>query len=64
MKVVFLPQKREQEIAGEHRVGDLLRKLNLLPGTVLVIRNDELLTSEDTVADSDTIEIRNVISGG
>ncbi len=64
MKVVFLPQKREVEMPGGQRVADLLRKLDLLPGTVLVIRGDELLTSEDTVAESDTIEIRNVLSGG
>lgn len=64
MKVVFLPQRRELTVEGSCRVADLLRKLNLLPGTVLVIRNDELLTSEDTVAEDDTVEIRNVISGG
>lgn len=64
MKVIFLPQRRELNVAGSCRVADLLRKLNLLPGTVLVTRNDELLTSEDTVTEDDTVEIRNVISGG
>lgn len=64
MRVVFLPSRREVELRGSHRVAEILRQLHLLPGTVLVIRNDELLTSEDVVAADETIEIRSVISGG
>ncbi|GIW45387.1 MAG: hypothetical protein KatS3mg077_2669 [Candidatus Binatia bacterium] len=64
MRVVFLPSRKEVHLAGNYRVGDLLRQLQLLPGTVLVIRNDEMLTTEDVVHESDTIEIRSVISGG
>ncbi|MCX8073301.1 MAG: MoaD/ThiS family protein [Candidatus Binatia bacterium] len=64
MRIVFLPSRKEIELRGSYRVGDLLRELKLLPGTVLVIRNDEMLTTEDEVHDSDTVEIRNVISGG
>lgn len=64
MRVVFLPSRKEVELPGSHRVGDVLRQLQLLPGTVLVIRNDEMLTTEDVVEADDTIEIRSVISGG
>lgn len=49
---------------GRRRVRELLRDLDLLPGTVLVIRNDELITDEDVVGAEDAIEIRSVISGG
>ena len=43
---------------------DVLGELGINPDTVLVIRERELLTREDRVADLDEIEIRPVISGG
>ena len=64
MRITFLPQRREVEVLGRRRVHELLKDLGLLPGTVLVIRNDELITEEDVVAADDAIEIRSVISGG
>ena len=64
MHITFLPQRREVEIAGRRRAGDLLRELNLLPGTVMVIRGDELVPEHDMLEANDVIEIRSVISGG
>jgi len=49
---------------GPKRVRAVLSELQLLPETVLVIRNDVLVTEDELVADADTIEIRPVISGG
>lgn len=49
---------------GPKQVRALLGELQLLPETVLVIRNDALVTEDELVADTDTIEIRPVISGG
>ena len=43
---------------------DVLRELNILPETVLVIRDDELITADQVVRDGDTIELRPVMSGG
>lgn len=42
----------------------LLRKLELLPESVMVIRGTELLTEDERVRADDEIEIRSVISGG
>lgn len=64
MLITLLPQRRQVELAGRHRVADILRELNLLPGTVMVIRGDELLPDKAIVEAHETIEIRNVISGG
>lgn len=64
MRITFLPQRREVEMPGRRRVRELLRDLGLLPGTVMVIRGDELICDEDVVAADDHIEIRSVISGG
>jgi sulfur carrier protein len=49
---------------GPKQVRAVLGELQLLPETVLVIRNDALVTEDELVADTDTIEIRPVISGG
>ncbi|MEW6300861.1 MAG: MoaD/ThiS family protein [Thermodesulfobacteriota bacterium] len=51
-------------IPGDMRVSVLLKTLSLLPSTVMVIRNDQLLTEDELVHDEDEIEIRSVISGG
>ena len=52
------------EIKGPKRVQDLLRDLNLLVEAHLVIRGSDLMTEDEVVADSDSVEIRPVISGG
>ena len=64
MLITLLPQRKQIEIEGRRRVGDILRQLGLLPGTVMVIRGDTLVTDEEVVEANDAIEIRNVISGG
>ena len=42
----------------------LLETLGINPETVLVIRNDTLVTHDERLEEPDTIEIRPVISGG
>jgi uncharacterized protein (TIGR00269 family) len=64
VKVRLRNPDREVEVAGERKVHAILGELGINPDTVLVIRERELLTREDRVADSDRIEIRPVISGG
>jgi sulfur carrier protein len=64
MRITLLPQHKNIQIEGRHRVSDVLRRLGLVPGTVMVIRGDELVTDQDIVEADDEIEIRNVISGG
>jgi sulfur carrier protein len=64
MKVVLRNPRREVEVPGNRRVKDVLRELDILPETVLVIRGDDLITADQQVADGDTIELRPVMSGG
>jgi sulfur carrier protein len=45
-------------------VGDLLRELGLQPEAYLVIRDNRLLTRDAQLEESDTVEVRPVISGG
>ncbi len=58
------PQGRQLDVDGVSRVEDLLRRLDVLPGTVLVIRGDQLLTDDARLDATDEIELRSVVSGG
>jgi sulfur carrier protein len=64
VKVILRNPKRELELSGKRRVKELLVELDVLPGTVLVIRGDELLTSDTVVGEGDVVELRPVMSGG
>ena len=64
VKVILRNPRREVELSGKRRVKELLVELDVLPGTVLVIRGDELLTSDTVVGDADVVELRPVMSGG
>ena len=56
--------KRDVEVDGPLRVNDLVKRLGLNRESVLVICGDSLVTGDATLADSDDVEIRPVISGG
>ena len=58
------PPDRLVEVADVRRVADLLARLEVLPGAVLVIRDGALLTSQDELRDGDKVEVRFAISGG
>ena len=45
-------------------VQELLHQLKINAETVLVTRNNEVLTEEEIVQEKDTLEILSVISGG
>jgi sulfur carrier protein len=64
MKILLHHPTREAALTGPKKVFQVLRELGILPDTVLVIRNDELIAEDEVVSDSDTIEVRPVISGG
>jgi sulfur carrier protein ThiS len=64
VKVRLNPQGREIEMSQVRLVRDLLRRLSITAGTVLVIRDDRLLTEDASLAESDEIELRSVVSGG
>jgi len=64
VQVRLLPQNKVITFSEDLRVIVLLRKLALLPQTVLVIKGGRLLTEDDVVQAEDEIEIRSVISGG
>jgi len=64
VKVLLRNPKRELEMPGPVRVSKLLEHLGINPETVLVIRNDTLVTHDEHLDEPDVVEIRPVISGG
>jgi len=64
VKIKLRNPSREVELAGRKRVKDVLRELDILPGTVIVIRGSDLLTADEVVGDGDELEVRPVMSGG
>jgi sulfur carrier protein len=64
MKVVLRNPKRELDVPTPRSVGRLLRDLEIVPESVLVIRNDTLATHDERLSDDDVVEIRPVMSGG
>ena len=64
MKVLLRNPKRELDVAAPGNVGHLLRELEIVPESVIVIRNDTLATSDERLSDDDVVEIRPVTSGG
>ena len=64
MKVVLRNPRRELELPAPRTVEQLLRHLDVVPESVLVIRNDTLVARGERLDDADNVEIRPVISGG
>jgi sulfur carrier protein len=64
VNVVLRNPRREVQVEGPITVDALLRRLDINPETVLVIANDELVPRDARLKDSDTVELRPVISGG
>ena len=64
MIVVLRNPKRELTLDGSRRVHALLAELGLNRESHLVIRNGTLVPGDELLAETDTVEIRPVISGG
>ena len=64
MRIVLQHPRRETEIHGPKNVAQLLKALDLLPESVLVIRGEDLITEDEPLREEDSVEIRPVISGG
>jgi sulfur carrier protein len=64
MRVILRNPRREIQVAGNRRVKDVLRELDIVPESVLVIRGNDLVTADHVVRDDETIELRPVMSGG
>ena len=64
MSAKLILRDKEIEIKHGMTVRIALQKINVMPETVLAIRNGELITDDEIVRDGDVIKLVAVISGG
>jgi sulfur carrier protein ThiS len=64
MEVKLRNPDRIVHVDGPANVAGLLEALDIVPEAVLVIRDATLLTRDEKLEGSDSIEIRPVLSGG
>jgi sulfur carrier protein len=64
MKVKLRNPDRTVDVEGPQTVVDLLRHLEIVPESVLVIRDATLLTRDEPLRPEDELEVRPVLSGG
>ena len=63
MRVTILPAREVKEVDAR-TVGDLLKALGLHRDAHLVVRGEDILTSDVRLTAADTVEVWPVISGG
>ena len=61
---VYLEKTDEYKEVTASTVEELLKKLKVNPTTVIVTKNDELVTEEEKITNKDRIKLLSVISGG
>ncbi|MGH2820133.1 MAG: MoaD/ThiS family protein [Actinomycetota bacterium] len=64
MRVRLRNPDRTVELSGPRTVMALLQELDVVPESVLVIRDSTLLTRDERISDADEVEVRPVLSGG
>lgn len=64
MKVKLRNPDRVVEVSGPRNVVSLLQELQIVPESVLVIRDSTLLTRDEKLSEDDELEVRPVLSGG
>ena len=59
-------KKREKEyyVRAGMTLGSALKKLSILPETILATRNGELIVEDEIIQEGETIILIDVISGG
>jgi sulfur carrier protein ThiS len=63
MRVTILPDRQVKEVDAR-TVGDLLKALGMHRDAHLVVRGEDILTSDVRLAESDELEVWPVVSGG
>ncbi|MBI2151455.1 MoaD/ThiS family protein [Candidatus Woesearchaeota archaeon] len=58
------PKNTKRISFSKKTVQELLLQLNINPQTVLIVRNNQVITEDEKLKDGDTLELLSVVSGG
>ena len=64
MPIIFLDRENRTVKVKELKIKEILRELKINPTTVIITKNNELITEDAELSDKDKIKILPVISGG
>lgn len=64
MKLFFEKNKEIKEIDFQGRLSELIKKLNLTPNSVVIMRRNEILTEDQFVTNDDELRIFVIVSEG
>jgi sulfur carrier protein ThiS len=64
MEVYIEHIEKTLKIKFKGTVAELLEKLGIEPEAAMVVRDEDLLTADDEVYNTDTLRVLSVISGG
>jgi len=65
LKVRLMPENKTLELeASKIRVGELVRRIGVPAEMVVVLRNGQPVTSDETVGEEDDVVVMRAVSGG
>jgi sulfur carrier protein len=64
MTATLILRKKNYEVKAGMTIRDALLKLDILPESVILVKNGELITDDEILEDGDKIKLVAVISGG
>ena len=64
MHVYIERSDEHKELSFSGSAKNLCKELEVNPQTVLILRNDELVTEDEELVDEDNIKLITVVSGG
>lgn len=64
MELIFEKDQEKKTLVFSGTVKELLKTLQLNPETVIVTKNNTILSEDDVVENTDTLLLLSVVSGG
>ncbi|MFH1668553.1 MAG: MoaD/ThiS family protein [Candidatus Woesearchaeota archaeon] len=64
MELFIEKSGNREKIKFTGSVGELLSRLKINPETVIIVKNDAVVTEDEKLNDDDVVKILSVVSGG
>lgn len=64
MEVFIEKTGKHQKLVFSGKASELLAKLGINPETVLIVKNNKVITDDEIVSEADNVRLLSIISGG